>query len=413
MFWALITTMVAAGVGRLIGARVPSVAGRLVGSLIPVVLFLTVELVWPWLAWWEGSWLTVMLSLGIATAGIAAGVAARRLGQLGLMWAVVELAARVILPYPPSFPPGPSFTLRHEGQLYVSSAEACALMYSQLDHPAVANRLPDPKPTVLHVGDSMLQVGYLEKLPEHFQRADPERAHVNLGVMGAGPDVYLRLIRRFTHELDVRHVVVYLFPFNDLDDLSLRYPCCRTETLLDYNDPLLNAGCPDPNPPLFASATLDELILYAPGLYLWRMASTKSAFLAHLRGQAENLVRSPYTRDEVNEAELWSRLERIIAALSDELGRNDIGLTVVGMPVRDGFDPEGVHLATSQRIATLCARHRIDYLDVWQAIRQGDISTDAEWFYKFDGFHLDAHGHERVADWLAPQNLPGIEAPDE
>jgi hypothetical protein len=117
-------------------------------------------------------------------------------------------------------------------------------------------RNPSPWPEradIVVVGDSMA-FGYGVDDEQAWVKlvADdlPETTIVNLGLIGAGPQQYLRVLESYGLDLDPKLVLFMLFPGNDLSDAETFRQWLDAGTSASYEDWRIRRGQPDARDPL-------------------------------------------------------------------------------------------------------------------------------------------------------------------
>jgi len=147
---------------------------------------------------------------------------------------IAEVIVRVALPSPGSVPPPRSARL----VVPVTNRDPpCNVIFPTDDEVRHRSTWGAPgRPTVLHIGDSLVAgigVSASENFVSDLNAAQPSVRHLNLGSVGAGPDVYLLALSRWLPAARPRLAVVYVFAGNDLFDLNARYLCCPQGLLRD------------------------------------------------------------------------------------------------------------------------------------------------------------------------------------
>ena len=89
----------------------------------------------------------------------------------------------------------------------------------------------------------------------------PESKIINLGLIGAGPEQYLRVLEEFGLDLDPKLVLFMLFPGNDLNDAKDFRTWLETRTSVPYKEWQITNG--RPNEPGSLRRTLEGSYLFA------------------------------------------------------------------------------------------------------------------------------------------------------
>jgi hypothetical protein len=241
-----------------------------------------------------------------------------------------------------------------------------------------------------------------------LQALDPAVAHVNAGVSGSGPDASLGIASSWSARLPVRAFVLHLFLENDLADLSVAYPCCGLEPLLNDGDGLPVLRCPSPRP----VGPLHRWALVTAPPWLLRTLTDHSRLARLLVARTEGWLVNRLGRifKRVDEAAAEERLERVIVALSRLAAEKGATLAVVVLPERPTLAaPAEPQAATSaaRRARALAIVRRANVV----ALDANEVFTPAttpgqppRGFLEGPGGspddHFDDEGHATVAAWL-------------
>ncbi len=337
---------------------------------------------------------------------------------------LLELLSRLLLPPAPSLPPAAEATLRNPPQ---DAETVCGALYPDLS----GHTFPRPSSSapgafrVLHVGDSMVQglgVRLEEAFPARLGALQPEVAHLNMGMAGAGPDQELLALRAALDLRPADFVALYAYLGNDIMDIGRRYPCCDAGPLLDIPaDGPLVWRCPRPRWRL----PRDYVLARSPPPYALRVAASLSVFARHanaLFGRLTLALHDPALRPDgwvsIPTPERWRQARRIYGAIRDELRARGLPLLVVILPYRPALLPPGqrppdtalaplggAEVVRAELVAMLTEIH-IDFVDASDLFAQAIAREgDAPWFatsYPMDA-HFSARGHQLLADWLLPR----------
>ncbi len=271
---------------------------------------------------------------------------------------------------------------------------------------------------VLHVGDSMVfgsGVQANETFVSQLDNTDATIAHVNASSPDVGPAHYLLIVRRWlathTGPIAPRHVVVYIYPGNDLVDIDRPDPCCGGASLLQYTDGKATSRCKHAHwQPDVALSLLQSPPPYAVQVaahYTWGGAMVCAAakpVAAHL-GQVAGLL--PSSPDGAPNAK--DHLAAVFSALKLETAAVGAKLTIVVLPEREGLEgavPANTPARRRSTTVTELARAAgIETVDLWKPL-QTVVARDGPqpWFantYARD-YHLSRRGHQLVARHIGP-----------
>lgn len=377
-------------------------------------------------------WDALFAGLG-AAAGVALGAAQPRGRALaggaraglrvlaGLLLA--EALVRVALPPPGSVPPP------HMARLVVPVTNRdppCNVMYPSEDE--LRERLAGGAPAVLHLGDSLVAgvgVRAEDTFVSALGAAQPSVRHVNLGAVGAGPDVYLLGLTRWAPRARARLAVVYLFAGNDLFDLNARYLCCAGGGLLRDEGGRLAPRCPEARWDIPLKAHLAN----SPPPFTLRALAGVSRVAGHLlaltvRAQQGAFRRGfgigPSPNDPASQSPRWALFARTVGAIAAAAREHRTPLLVVVLPSRttleqtlglpalanDYWGGAAAGEAGHRRVVATAREAGLDVIDAWDFVRgamQAD-GVDALFAREYPGdVHFSPLGHRRLADWLLPQ----------
>ncbi|MBP6833618.1 MAG: hypothetical protein KA978_22720 [Deltaproteobacteria bacterium] len=382
------------------------------------------------LSLWDFAFATGGFMVGVVLALIqpdgAVLAGARRTGGrvlVGLL--VAEVIVRVALPSPGDVPPPRSARLL----LPVTNREPpCNVTYPEanVQRQTLTEGAPG-RPMVLHIGDSLVEgigVPREETFVSLVGAAQPGVHHVNLGTVGAGPDVYFLALSRWAPLARARLAVVYLFVGNDMFDLEARYLCCAGGGLLrDESDhPAMRCPTPRWHIPLKAHLTTSPAPFTLRALAgVSRVAGHLLRFVirvqqdAHRRGFG--ILPSPGAPGAM--VPRWALLSRRIRAIAAAARDNHTPLLMVVLPSRPTLERTFGRTPRSndywgtrergeeghRRFLDAVRAEGIDALDAWDVIRSTMAQDGAERTFanEYPGdVHLGRLGHRRLAEWLLP-----------
>ena len=379
-------------------------------------------------------WDLLGAALGVSV-GVALGMAqppgrvvvggGQTAGRLLVGLLVAEAIVRVALPPPGATPPP------HDARLFVAVTgrdPPCNVLFPPTEAPSDRTETGAPeRPTVLHIGDSMVAgigVPAAENFVADLGAAQPGVRHLNLGAVGAGPDVYLLALARWIPRARPRLAVVYLFAGNDMFDLNARYLCCPTGGLLRDEGGQLAPRCPTPR----WNIPLKLHLVSSPTPYVLRVLAGVSRVAGHLLDVAIWLQRDAFRRgfgivaspgDRASLRPRWDLLAPRLRGLAATAAEHRTRLLVVVLPSRTTLERTlGLDAVANdywgdrargeaghrQMVATARAAG-LDVIDAWDFVRaamQGD-GVDALFARGYPGdVHFSALGHRRLAAWLLP-----------
>lgn len=269
----------------------------------------------------------------------------------------------------------------------------------------------DPRRTIVHLGDSMLEARDVpsgERFADLIAAARPAERHLNLGVFGTGPDVYLVTMRAALAHLRADEVVVHLYLGNDLRDLGQPYGCCEGP-LLGPAERGLPTRCASGG----AQRTLAEALDADPLPYPLRVASRWSWTARHAQALLERWRQQTPGRSGAEwEPSSWcappervAALGPILSAMQRESAERGAALTLVLLPPRWPLEQRGVP-ACFQRMRAetlaLAEARGIRTRDAWDAFQRAvDRRPDQDWFMRpgTGNPHFGVAGHRLFADW--------------
>lgn len=427
---ALLGLLMAAGLRALLPGRrrhLPLAAPLLVG---PVALALAAIPHTDALSFWD-----VLIGGLCVASGVALGMlqpAGRVLSRgcrvgakvlVGLLFA--EVIVRVALPPVGSVPPPRAARL----VVPVTNRDPpCNIIFPTDDwlRETLLRDAPE-RPTVLHIGDSMVAgigVSASENFVSDLGAAQPSIRHLNLGAVGAGPDVYLLALSRWTPPMRPRLAVVYLFAGNDLFDLNAQYLCCPGGGLLRDEGGRLTPRCPTPrwkiplathlasSPPPFVLRALAGVSHTAGHLLILVTRVQQDVFRRGL-----GMAHSPH--DPASEVPRWGLFARTIRAIAATAAEHHTPLLMVVLPSRttlertlgldavahDYWVDRSMGEAGHQQIVATVREAGIDVLDAWDFVRAAMVQDGVAPLFarEYPGdVHFSALGHRRMADWLLP-----------
>ena len=417
---ACLAGWLAGGLLRLILRRRPGAPwGLPVLLLLPVAGAAAIPPFAMGIGFWD--WLTLGTLFGI---GLAAGShdSFRRIQRasvvLGVAVTMVCLAlAEVIcrqLPAPAfRFPDASAVHLSVEGHggILTDGESQVRPLYPEVFPEAADERLGTvarQAPAVFHVGDSMVHgtsIGFDGAFPALLMQQQPDLHHVNLGVPGTGTDFQVLLVENWVQRLRPQHVVLYLFPANDLFDIGRAYPFCDNGPIFAFESADLEPLCPQP---VWVGPSHSRL-LESPPPYPVRVLASWSALARQLCGMTW-AVSSWLKQNREVETQL-GQLTRLISALATSLDHRDIRFTVVLLPYRarfqrliDGEPPDDdYHMQVLKALEQLPVR-LLDAGPLFENAVLADGSTESWFLNKVpDDVHFSAKGHRLLARWLTEQ----------
>ncbi len=327
--------------------------------------------------------------------------------------AVLEVAARLLLPPPPPVTPFEPQLLRWPE----NGAEPACFDLQQLEKGqstgvqraigCVSPTRPDALRRILHVGDSL---AYGLNLPEQdtfetiLERRQPGIEHINAGIPGAAPDAYLVMMRRCLGLRPVDEVVFYLFAGNDLIDMDRGQSCSRGESILSYGPggPVerFPPGTPPPGALRLAVARLrKEPAPYLAQALLCCSAADRLLVAAMLRLQNDD---GPVGTEEVRS----DHLERVLRAARNDLATGRRPFTVVVLPSRSSV-VSGQPSHDASVLLEVSRRSGARTLDAYPALRAAFLAGRD--IFQEDRVHLAREGNEVLATWLG-ENLSTVVA---
>jgi hypothetical protein len=354
----------------------------------------------------------------VASSGLRAG------GRVLVGLLIAEVIVRVALPSAGSVPPPRSARL----MVPVTNRDPpCNVMFPTEAELRERSTSGAPgRPTVLHIGDSLVAgigVSASENFVADLNAAQPSVRHLNLGSVGAGPDVYLLALSRWAPAAHPRLAVVYVFAGNDLFDLNAHYLCCPQGLLRDEGA-RLTPRCPTArwNIPLRAH------LANSPAPFVLRALAGVSRIAGHLltfvaRVQQDVFRRGfgmvPSPNDPASQVPRWGLFARTIRAIAATAAEQHTPLLVVVLPSRttlerslglpalanDYWVDRARGEAGHRRIVATAREAGLDVLDAWDFVREamGRDGVEALFAREYPGdVHFSPLGHRRLTDWLLP-----------
>jgi hypothetical protein len=426
------------GLGASIGRAVRRLHGRrLEGALtaiaclvLPAAAVFAAGVQYPILGLWDSAVEAALFGVGVLWAGHRARADGSSVVVLATAAVVsllaLEVLARLFLPPPPGFPTGAGVHLFLADALRTGATNqpwdtlckdiVCAITYGdeyrtiydadEARHGIVTPRNFSPRDGVsrhvLHLGDSIafgFGVPRDQTLTAELERLEPGVQHINAGIPGTAPDAYLAVLQRWleSHEIDV--VVMHVYEGNDLDGLDGRYPCCRWQSLLTYEDGTAALRCARGTDPDFGSAGWAWLRDHNPPPYLLRAWIGTSAAAAHV---AAAMSRESYMlADQPLEIRL-AHLESILRTTRDALAARGIRFVLDVVPARSWLEDGMGWQHYGPRILDVARRLDIAALDGSEVLRDAALHGQKLFFENGD-IHFNAAGHLVWARWLHEQ----------
>ena len=342
---------------------------------------------------------------------------------LGLI--ALEFVCRFALPPPPVIESAPLPLLGHSSPrpdgLPVGSGELlvdCALHAELGEETARCLRLdPPPKqqPWTLDLGDSMLfgsGVQPEQALPAQLQQLHPGVPHLNAGVPGTSVDIQLLLLQRILAVSHPAHIVLYVMPGNDVDEMGQPAEACLNSSplVLENGEPRLK--CPQamwaPRPP--------HQILLHSRLPLPIAALTEISFLARYLEVLHRTAMEPPRAHEIFAPQDARRYEDVLLALVRLVQKSQIPLQIVLMPLRRSVylqhtEPRRAQVLKVLRALQLPFIDTQPQVDLW--VQQDSHGESGIFANQPPGdIHLNPTGLHKLAEFLAPQlGLPSPSTP--
>ncbi|MEO8601925.1 MAG: hypothetical protein ABI629_05060 [bacterium] len=338
--------------------------------------------------------------------------------------AFLELSCRLFLPPPPAFPSseGPALLLvdamraaRVTGFAPTQAgATTCDAIYA-VDNPHDTVPLttfphtwqPRAEATsrVLHLGDSMVfGSGVDGRFTDNLAQLEPSVEHVNAGIAGTAPDVYLSLTRLFVARAPFSAVVMHLTGNDRWGVDEPQYPCSDWQPLLAYDPSGVRLRYATAQPGAADRSRLRWLVQNSPPPYVLRAAVRFSSLAAYgaaaFVGTSRRLGSTAAAEDD---AVHLAHLTAILRAARDELAARHIPFIVdsfhdrqvveSGIPAPNSAENEMQRAAAALGIVTI---------DTWQPLVDA-VRGGVQPFTNAGGptdSHFNAAGHALIAQWL-------------
>jgi len=420
---------------RLRGTRLEGALTAIVCVALPAAVVFAAEARSPNVGLWDSAVEAALFGVGVLWAGHRAladaiSVAVLATGTVVSLLAL-EVLARLFLPPPPAFPTRAGVHLLLADALRSCATNqpwdtlckdiVCAITYGdeyrtiydadEARHDIVTPRKFSPRGgvgrRVLHLGDSIafgFGVPRDQTLTAELERLEPGVQHINAGIPGTAPDAYLAVLQRWleSHEIDV--VVMHVYEGNDLDGLDSRYPCCRWQPLLTYEDGIAALRCAHGTDPDFGRAGWAWLRDHNPPPYLLRVWIGTSAAAAHV---AAAMSRESYMlADQPLETRL-AHLESILRTTRDVLAARGIRFVLDVVPARSWIEDGMEWQHYGPRILDVARRLDIAALDGSEALRAA-AAHGQKLFFENGDIHFNAAGHLVWARWLHDKLRPVV-----
>lgn len=317
----------------------------------------------------------------------------------------LETACRVLFTVPVYFPPP------EEARLFFHTADGVPpdeefktrLAYPAL-FPGQDTGTSGGRPSVLHVGDSMVQgTGRARNASFTFtlSELDTGRHHVNLAVAGTGPDFYWLTAMNWSEVLLPEKVVFYIFLGNDLRDAGRSYAFCDNGPLYEDTDGGYRLRCLTPK---YGGLSLRRL-LTAPAPHAVRLATGFSA-VARALAATPMLVLERFERWQ-DDGQGVDRVLRVLSAARKQLQAMGIGLHVVLLPYRRALENPATlgeqHRSLHEQLVAGCREMNVRVTDAWALF---DNAEGRDLLFLNDipeDVHFSVEGHRRLARWLLAQ----------
>ena len=416
-------------VRRLSGGRLKGVPTAIACIALPAAAVFAAGVLYPIVGLWDSAVEAVLFGIGVLWGGHRALADGRSVAVLAIAGVLsllaLEVLARLFLPPPPGFPTQAGVHLLLADALRTGATNqpwdtlckdiVCSITYGneyrtiydadEAHHEIVTPRNFSPRAgatrRVLHLGDSItfgFGVPRDHTVTAELERLEPGVQHINAGIPGTAPDAYLAVLQRWlaSHEIDV--VVMHVYEGNDLDGLDSRYPCCRWQSLLTYEDDTAALRCPQGTAPDFGRAGWEWLRDHNPPPYLLRVWIGTSAAAAHI---AAAMSRESYMLvDQPLETRL-AHLQSILRSARDALAARGIRFVLDVVPARSWLEDGKDWQHYGPRILDVARRLDITAIDGSEALR--DAAHGQELFFENGDIHFNATGHLVWARWLHGQ----------
>lgn len=263
---------------------------------------------------------------------------------------------------------------------------------------------------VVHIGDSMVfgsGVREHETFVAELDRRDTKRAHVNVSGPDTGPDHYLLTLGRWLKAHKPGHVVLYVYPGNDLLDLDRPSPCCGGTALLRYENDRATARCekrvwqPDPVAALLRGAPPFTVQVAAQWSHLGAMACAAIRPTAAQVGAAAGVVGQNPDGGPNSDAHLTA----IFATAKDLTAGGK--LSIVLLPERDGLEdgyvPSSGAAKRARRVKAAAENAGVALYDATPLLAAMLNKKGAEAVFARTharDFHFSAITHRALASWL-------------
>jgi len=422
-------------VRRLRGRRLEGALTAVVCVALPAAAVFAGGVRYPIVGLWDSAVEAALFGVGVLWAGhraLADGISVAVLATAATVSLLaLEVLVRLFLPPPPGFPTQAGVHLLLADALRTGATNqpwdtlckdiVCAITYGdeyrtiydadEARHDIVTPRDFSPRDgvtrRVLHLGDSIafgFGVPRDQTVTAELERLEPGVQHINAGIPGTAPDAYLAVLQRWveSHAIDV--VVMHVYEGNDLDGLDGRYPCCRWQPLLTYDDGTAALRCAHGTVPDFGRAGWAWLRDHNPPPYLLRVWIGTSAAAAYI---AAAMARESYMlADQPLEIRL-AHLESILRSARDALAARRIRFVLDVVPARSWLEDGKEWQHYGPRILDVARRLDIAALDGSEVLR--DAAHRQELFFENGDIHFNATGHLVWARWL--HDHLGVAAP--
>ncbi len=420
-------------VHRLHGKRVEGALTAIVCVALPAAAVFAAGVRNPIVGLWDSAVEAALFGVGVLVAAhraLADGISVAVLATATVVSLLaLEVLTRLLLPPPPVFPTGSGIHLLLADALRTGATNqpwdtlckdiVCAIIYGdeyrtiydadEARHDIVTPRNFSPRGgvsrRVLHLGDSIafgFGVPRDQTLTAELERLEPGVQHINAGIPGTAPDAYLAVLQRWlaSHEIDV--VVMHVYEGNDLDGLDSRYPCCRWQPLLTYEDGTAALRCAHGTDPDFGGAGWAWLRDHNPPPYLLRVWIGTSAAAAYV---AAAMSRESYMlADQPLETRL-AHLESILRTTRDALAARGIRFVLDVVPARSWLEDGTEWQHYGPRIVDVARRLDIATLDGSEVLRHA-ATHGQKLFFENGDIHFNAAGHLLWARWLHDELRP-------
>jgi hypothetical protein len=415
---------------RLRGRRFKGVVSAIVCVALPAAAVFSAGVRYPIVGPWDSAVEAALFGVGVLWGGHRALADPISVIVLATATAVsllaLELLARLFLPPPPAFPTRDGVHLLLADALRTGATSqpwdtlckdiVCTIVYGdeyrtiydadETHHDILTPRKCSPRGDVtrrvLHLGDS---IAFGFNLPRdrtvtaELERLEPGTEHINAAIPGTAPDAYLAELQPWVTSQEIDVVVMHVYEGNDLAGLDSRFPCCRWQPLLTYEDGTAVLRCARATAPDFGRAGWSWLRDHNPPPYLLRALVGTSAAAAHV---AAAMSRESYMiADQPLEVRL-AHLESILRGARDALAARHIRFVLDVVPARSWLEDGAEWQHYGPQILDVARRLDIAAVDGSEVMRDA-VAHGQKLFFENGDIHFNATGHLFWARWLHEQ----------